>query len=133
MRLARLYEYTGHLEQAIDETSRARLLTSEDPKSVLAKETSLRQALAARGPRGYWETLLELAATGPNPPEAHVGPAELAIVYCQLGQLDKALDVLEDAYAHHAGRIELAVDPGYEPLHSNPRFTRLLRQIHLAP
>ena len=133
MRLARLYEYTGRLEEAIVETSRARTLSEEDPKSVLAKETSLRQALASRGPRGYWATLLELAATSPNPPEAHVGSAELAIVYSKLGEFDKALDALEDAYARHVGRIELAVDPGYEPLRSDPRFVQLLRQIHLPP
>lgn len=132
IRLARIYEYTGTLDRAIAETSRARILTGEDPKSVLAKETMLRQALTTRGPRGYWDTLIQLAASPPNPPEAHVGSAELAIVYSYLGQPDRALDLLEEAQAHGQGRVELAVDPGYEPLHSNPRYTALLRATHLA-
>jgi len=132
IRLARLYEYTGNLDQAIAETSRARILTGEDPKSVLAKETTLRQALTTQGARGYWETLIQLAASPPNPPEAHVARSELAIVYSYLGQLDKALDLLEEDQAHNLSRVELAVDPGYEPLHSNPRYTALLRATHLA-
>jgi TolB-like protein/DNA-binding winged helix-turn-helix (wHTH) protein len=132
IRLARIYEYTGNLDQAIAETSRARILTGEDPKSVLAKETMLRQALTTRGPRGYWDTLIQLAASPPNPPEAHVGWAELAIVYSNLGQPGKALDLLEEAQAHGLGRVELAADPGYEPLHSNPRYAALLRATHLA-
>jgi len=49
-----------------------------------------------------------------------------------LGQPDKALDLLEEAQANGLGRVELAVDPGYEPLHSNPRYTALLRATHLA-
>ncbi len=58
IRLAHLYEYTGHLEQAIAETSRARMLSGEDPKSVLTKDpypnntflmTCLRESSAIRG------------------------------------------------------------------------------------
>ena len=108
------------------------MLSGEDPKSVLAKETSLGQALAAHGPRGYWETLLELAATPPNPPEAYFGVGGIATIYCKLGQFDKALDLLEEAHGQHLTRVELGVDPAYDPLRSNPRFTRLLREIHLV-
>jgi serine/threonine-protein kinase len=133
VRLARVYEYTGRLDQAIPEYSRARAASGEDPKSILHKETLLRQALAARGPRGYWEAMLELSSTGPNPPEAHVGPHGLALIYANLGRLDEALTVLEQACANHSCRAELKIDPAYQPLYSDPRFSALLRQVHLAP
>ena len=61
-----------------------------------------------------------------------MGGGELAVVYCYLGQLDQALDLLEEGYAHHIVRVETAVGLAYDRLHSNPRFTQLLQEFHLA-
>jgi TolB-like protein/DNA-binding winged helix-turn-helix (wHTH) protein/Tfp pilus assembly protein PilF len=133
VRLSNLYEYTGDYSKAIAELTRARMLSGEEPESVVAKEEGLRKALAARGPRGYWEKVLELEAIAPNPPEAGLGADRLAMIYSNLGEFDKALTVLEDAYAQRRATYSyLGIEPAFDPLRSNPRFIRLMRTVHLA-
>jgi hypothetical protein len=42
-------------EEAIEEETKARLLTGEDPRNVLKKEDALRKALKKRGTQGLLE------------------------------------------------------------------------------
>jgi len=85
-RLAHLYTYRGEYSNAIAEESRARIIAGEDPQSVLRLEESLRSSFATRGPRGYWEKLLELSQRSDNPPEAYTTHDGLAIIYVRLGE-----------------------------------------------
>ena len=56
----------------------------------------------------------------------------LAMGFAALGQTDRAMDLLERAYqARAAGLIYLHLDPGYEPLRGDPRFTALVQKIGL--
>lgn len=64
--------------------------------------------------------------------QGHVAPSAIAIVYVGLGDkdqafqwLDKALDDRDDTLAY------LKVDPTYDSLRSDPRWTRLLRRLKL--
>jgi len=129
-RLAHLYTYRGEYSKAIAEESRARIIAGEDPRSVLRLEESLRSAFAARGPRGYWEKLLELSPRSDNPPEAYTTHDGLAIIYVRLGEKEKALQALEQAYNERQLHMtEIGIEPAFDPLHSEPRFQRLLHQI----
>ena len=61
-----------------------------------------------------------------------VSPAELAILYGNLGELDRAFSELEKAYAAHDLQLQyLKVSVGFEPLRSDPRFQDLLQRIGL--
>ena len=132
-RLAHLYTYTGKFGDAIDEETKARMLAGEDPKAALAKADALRAALAARGPRGYWEKILQLSGMKDNPAEAYVTSYGLAIVYSRLGEKDKALDCLEQAYAERQlAMTEIGVEPAFDPLRAEPRFAALLRRVGLS-
>ena len=52
--------------------------------------------------------------------------------HAAVGDLDRAFDALERAYqARSAGLIYLHLDPGYEPLRSDPRYTELINRIGL--
>lgn len=58
----------------------------------------------------------------------------LALAHAHLGQWPYALDWLERA--HERGERELrfaAVIPAFQPLHSDPRFQRLLNELNLPP
>ncbi|HKW33352.1 MAG TPA: winged helix-turn-helix domain-containing protein [Candidatus Acidoferrum sp.] len=129
-RLAHLYTYRGEYDKAIAEESRARIIAGENPGSVLRLEQSLRSSFAARGPRGYWEKMLELSHRSDNPPEAYTTHDGLAIIYVRLGDKDKALQALEQAYKERQLHMtEIGIEPAFDALRSEPRFQKLLDRI----
>ncbi|MGA8026435.1 MAG: winged helix-turn-helix domain-containing protein [Bryobacteraceae bacterium] len=129
-RVAQLNALLGKFDPAITEETNARLLSGEKPQDVVADMSTLRRAVAAQGPRGYWETELHLLAGEQQPPEAYSRPFGLAIVYAHLGQTDKALVNLEIAYRERDTQItELAVEPQFDALRTDPRFADLERRI----
>ena len=129
-RLAQLYALLARFDDAIAEETKARMLAGEKPQSVLEKMNLLRGALATRGAQGYWEGELRLALGEPNPPEAYVRPYGLAMIYGRLGDKDKAFANLEIAYGDRDTQMtELAIEPQFDPLRSDPRFVSLLQRM----
>lgn len=62
-----------------------------------------------------------------------IGRYEIALIYTGLGNKKEAFKWLDAAYrAHDVGLVYLKVDPCLDPLRSDPRFTKLLRQVGLA-
>ena len=62
----------------------------------------------------------------------YVSPAELAILYTGLGDKDGAFQELERAYGAHDLQMQyLKVEPHYDSLRSDPRFTDLMRRVGL--
>ncbi len=56
----------------------------------------------------------------------------IALIYADLGEKDQALDWLERAYDEHFGFvIYVKVEPGFYPLHVEPRFQALLEKMGL--
>ena len=54
----------------------------------------------------------------------------IAWIYTDLGEKDQALDWLDQAYQEHLGLlIYLKVEPGFYPLHGEPRFQALLEKM----
>lgn len=131
-RLSHLYALTGKYEQAIKEETRARLLSGEDPKSAVAEGEELRRAFAEGGARGYWLKVLEFCRTKEDPPEGYSSSSGIAIVLATLGENQKALDSLEKAYEEHSlFMTELNIEPAFDDLKASPRFSDLLRRVHL--
>lgn len=59
-------------------------------------------------------------------------PYQSAVYYTSLGKYPKALDLLELAYARRDSDLpSVNVDPLLMPLHSNPRFHKLLGQMNI--
>jgi len=62
----------------------------------------------------------------------YVAPYWLSILYMGLGEREKAFDWLEKAYAGRDGSmIFLSVDPIFDSVRSHPRYTILIRKLHL--
>lgn len=58
----------------------------------------------------------------------------MASVYVGLGDKDRAFEWLQEAVEERAAYVPyLKVDPLFDPLRSDPRFTDLLRRMNLAP
>ena len=63
----------------------------------------------------------------------YVSPCYIARIYEGLGEKDQAFAWLEKAYEERDSNItNLKVDPGFDSLHSDPRFTDLLRRVGLT-
>jgi TolB-like protein/DNA-binding winged helix-turn-helix (wHTH) protein/Tfp pilus assembly protein PilF len=129
-RLAHLYTYRGEYDKAIGEETEARILAGEDPRSVLKLEDSLRKALRTRGPHGYWEKMLELCGQNDEPPESYTKDDGLAIIYARLGDTEHTLQALERGYKDRQIHMtEIAIEPAFDPLRSDPRFQELEHRI----
>jgi hypothetical protein len=62
-----------------------------------------------------------------------VSPVYIARIYCGLGDKDQALVWLRKAYDERSdGVLNAGVDPVYDPLRADPRFSEMLRGIGLA-
>jgi TolB-like protein/DNA-binding winged helix-turn-helix (wHTH) protein len=133
VRLAHLYAEIGRIDDAIDEETKARLLSGQDARAALDQEDALRRALAAGGARGYWEKILEFSQTGFNAPEAYSTSYGIAILYVRLGENDRALESLERAYTERQfAMTEIAIEPALDPLRSDVRFQSLLRRVGIT-
>jgi eukaryotic-like serine/threonine-protein kinase len=93
----------------------------------------LEAAYRAAGARGYWQKRLDLPLDHLKRGE-YVKPTTIPRIYAQLGDKERAFEWLEKAYADRDSElVELRVEPGYDPLRSDPRFADLLRRIGLPP
>ncbi len=85
-------------------------------------------AYAGAGEREKAQAILKQLETS----KEYVSPGELAILYCALGEREKAFASLEKAYAAHDLQLQfLKVDPAFDSLRDDPRFQDLLRRVGL--
>ena len=87
-------------------------------------------AYAMSGKRNEALAILDKLKTTKEP----VSSAELAILYAGLGEKEEAVAALEQAVAAHDPQMQyLRVEPHYDSLRSDPRFTDLVRRVGLTP
>ena len=131
-RAAHLFAYTGDFQRAIDEDARARLLGGQPPEQVIAIKNMQMAALKQNGVHGYWQSQLQLSKGEFQPPEAYAKPFALAVIYAQLGSKDLAFSSLEQAYnTRDVQFTEIAIEPAFDSLRSDPRFQQFLRRANL--
>ncbi|MFI5311254.1 MAG: protein kinase [Gemmatimonadales bacterium] len=116
----------GDAEKALEWFQRGQGLDN----AVRTYDAMIVRALAALGRR---EEAEEILARLESESRQHYVRAEyLAMGYAAIGDLDRAFASLERAYqARSAGLIYLHLDPGYEPLRNDPRYTELVARIGL--
>ncbi len=124
-RLSEVYAQLGRYEESISEREKGALLEGQDARQVAAWVTPLRQALAKSGGRGYWQQLaINLASF-----DSFVGTAA---AYARLGQKEEAFHWLDKGFHHRdSDLIFLGVDPAFDSLRSDPRYTTLTGHIGL--
>ena len=122
--MALTYEQFGRFDEAIAAFQKAIALsgTSTLPRALLARTYAL------SGKKSEATTLLnELTET-----QSYVSPYRIAAIHDALGDKDRAFKWLEHAYDGRDGwLIWLGVDPVFDYLHSDARFTDLLNRIGL--
>ncbi|MDQ3252950.1 MAG: hypothetical protein M3R15_03420, partial [Acidobacteriota bacterium] len=67
-------------------------------------------------------------------PGGYVSPYFVAIVYTGLGEKDQAFVWLRRAYEdRHPGLVLLKIDPRFNHLRDDARFTEIVRQLDFGP
>jgi DNA-binding winged helix-turn-helix (wHTH) protein/TolB-like protein len=126
--LAESYEMSGMIEEAFEQHLKTKTLSGAGPEAIAA----LRQAYAASGIKGYWQKELELA--GEQMKQGSARPLRIARLYAKVGDKDRAFEWMERAYADRTSEIVfIKVNPIYESLHGDPRFSDLMRRVGLTP
>ena len=65
--------------------------------------------------------------------DRYVNPAAFAMVHIELHEIDPAFEWLERAYQDRRGWLAyLKVEPDFDPLRSDPRFSSFLQRMRLA-
>ena len=121
-----VYVQQGRSEEAIAEFQTVVKLSQRTP-GLLAL---LGYAHATAGkPEEARAILQELNFQSKNQP---VSPFETAMIYIGLGEREQAFAWLEKAYDERAWQLGfLKVEPIFDPLRSDSRFTDLMRRVNL--
>jgi serine/threonine-protein kinase len=114
----------GKHAEAVEAAKKAGAI-SGNSQSIAYRAYALAKAGKAAEARLLLDELAKLSASG------YVPPYNIALVYNGLGEEQKALDYLEKGFAERDGRmIFLAVEPMWNNLRGEPRFTDLLRRMN---
>jgi len=124
--LAQNFAMQGRLEEA-ERTFRETLLL---PAAGAYTKAGLGWVLGRAGKRAEAETLLaELEASAR---EGYVSPVPFSMLHIGLGNVERALDWAERAYAERRGWLAyFKVNPLLDPLRNEPRFNALLATMRL--
>jgi serine/threonine-protein kinase len=122
------YTQKGMYEPAILALQRSIPLSGDS----LDEPASLAHAYALSGNRGEARKILdELKQQAKH---KYLSPTVIAALYGALGEENQAFAWLDKAYDERDSLlIGLRVEPMFDPLRSDPRFTDLLRRVGLAP
>jgi DNA-binding winged helix-turn-helix (wHTH) protein/TolB-like protein/Tfp pilus assembly protein PilF len=126
--LRRSYDQKGMYKEAIAARQMHRKLAGLDAEETAA----LREAAAATSAGVYWQKRLEQQA---EEAKRDLSTAvDMAEIYAQLGEKDRAFASLERAYEERSVMMMyLKVLPNFDPLRSDPRYADLLRRVGHTP
>ncbi len=123
----------GRYEESVREYEKSSVLSGASPEAAAADATLMERAIKNGGEKGFFHKTLELTLEASKQPGAHPSPTGLAAAYAAAGQKDKAFEWLEKAYEEREGQdlTLLKYVPDFKNLHSDPRFSGMLRKIGL--
>jgi tetratricopeptide (TPR) repeat protein len=123
-KLALLHVYTGRYDRARAEIEREMSVSGRIPlyvSQLAIIEAAAGDTVAARE---------QLAALHASETPARLPLYYMAAVHVKLGEPDSAIIRLEEAYANHSSEMDgLLLDPLFDPLRRDARFTELLRKL----
>ena len=123
--LGYVYTAKGMYPEAIAEYKKSLRLRGDE-----TTQCYLGYALAQAGQRREADAILKQLQTA----KEYVSPGAFAVLYAGLGEKEQTLESLERAYAVNDPQMQfLKVDPDYDFLRSDARFTALMRKVGLTP
>jgi serine/threonine protein kinase/tetratricopeptide (TPR) repeat protein len=122
--LGQIYERKGEYDRAIDECRKALNFSPDNPAILL----TLGYAYARAGRKDEAQTILNKFLETRK--QHFVSPFLIALLYTALDKKDEAIDWLNKAYDERDPQlIFIRLEVQLDSLHSEPRFTELLRRM----
>jgi tetratricopeptide (TPR) repeat protein len=124
--LARAYAQQASSKEALAEFQKALDASGGDTNDLAAQGFGFAVAHQEAAAKKVLAELKDRAQ------QTYVQPLWVATIHSALGQKDQALDGLQTAFDDRsAGLVFLKVDPVFDSLHADPRFTNLLKRMGL--
>jgi tetratricopeptide (TPR) repeat protein len=125
--IADTYRRAGRDKEAEDALEQASVNSGNTAYAVKA-----RAAFRSGGFKGIVRE--DLADALRKSKSSYQSPVDLALYYAELGDREKALTELEEAYRQHLPQILwIQSDPAFDFLHADPRYRSLIQRIGLPP
>ena len=126
--LGRAYQQRNMHAEAVAEYRKALELSDGDSNELAA----LGQGLAAAGQTAEARKILDQLQERSR--QTYVQPMWISVIHFALGNKDQGFDWMQKAYEDRSGwLVYLKVDPFFDSLRQDPRFTDLLRRVGLNP
>jgi TolB-like protein/DNA-binding winged helix-turn-helix (wHTH) protein len=120
-----IYERKGMEKEAVDALEKILILRRRS-----SEVEGMRRAFATGGYKAIvrWKIEdLKKRSEG-----RYISPVEFASLWAQMGEKERALALLEDAYRNHATRLLwIQNDPAFDPLHADGRYRSIVNGIGL--
>ena len=125
--MGRAYDSLGQLPEAIAALETWHAI----PGGLQGRGFGMLGSLYARS--GRRSEALRLLENGiANSKRAYVSPCSIALLLIGLGEHDRAIEWLEQAYEQRDySLVSLKAEPAYDPLRGHPKFVTLLRRLKL--
>jgi serine/threonine protein kinase/Flp pilus assembly protein TadD len=124
--MGRAYRALDDYPKAIDEFERSRILLGQDPQKTKKYFDQQRRAYERGGANGYWSNCLAEA-------QADHSLVDEAICRAHLKDTSQALALLEQASAKEKDSVRQSIlfEECFDPIHADPRFMALLKDVGL--
>jgi serine/threonine-protein kinase len=120
------YCQKGMFREGVEEYYKALTMRGAKTETI----TELKSAFARAGIHGYLKKRIQEVQSEQQTPDENAFP--LATYYARMGKKDQAFAWLEKAYAAHSDAVlRLKEEVLLDNLHSDPRYTDLLRRVGL--
>jgi TolB-like protein/Flp pilus assembly protein TadD len=118
----------GMYQEALSELNKARIISDPPDWSWIIAEIAYVNARIGNHDTAR-QLLQELKG---RTTREYIDPAILSYIHIGLGEADEAFAWMEKAYQEHSGAIGwLQVEPKFDPVRSDPRFTALVQRMGL--
>ena len=124
--LATVYQLKSNYSESVEMRARRAEINGN-----VEKAASVRESFAKGGWEGYLRYEISLVKPRPDSEERFRGVRyDIATIYAQLGEKDKAFEALNDAYENRESTLlSMKVNPQLDPLRDDPRFKEMLNKV----
>ena len=121
------YYFSGMYPEAVDEYVKVHRSSGTSPDKLAL----LTEAFSRSGINGYLRTQIDQWMAAPQTDDIRFATARY---YARLGDKDRTFALLEKLFTEHSGILAtLKEDPSFDPVHTDPRFSDLVRRVGLSP